>query len=221
MRPSRARVYDVSRPLHDGGTIYPGDPEIRFQPHTSIARGDDANVTALALGSHSGTHVDAPSHFIPGGEPVDRIAVERLIGPAVVLDLPDAMSVGATELARQDLQGRRRVLLRTRNSARPQDTGFTPDYCALSPDGARYLLERDVELVGIDALSIEPFGSVDFAVHHLLLERGVVIVEGLDLSAVPAGACEFICLPLRLQGLDGAPARAVLIAGGADGPAKA
>jgi arylformamidase len=217
MRPSRARVYDVSRPLHDGGPIYPGDPEIRFRPHTSISSGDEANVTALALGSHSGTHIDAPSHFIPGGEPVDRIPVERLIGPAVVLDLADAhATVSATDLARHDLQGRRRVLLRTRNSAPPPETGFTPGYCALSPGGARYLLERSVELVGIDALSIEPFASEDFAVHHLLLERGVVIVEGLDLSAVSAGAYEFICLPLRLEGLDGAPARAVLIAGGAD-----
>jgi arylformamidase len=212
MRPS-ARAYDVSRPLHDGGMIYPGDPEIRFRPHASITRGDPANVSALALGSHSGTHIDAPSHFIPGGETVDHVPLDRLIGPAVVLHIPDAeAAVGAAELGRQDLLGQRRVLLRTRNSARPADAGFTPAYCALALDGAEYLLERGVELVGIDALSIEGFGSDDYPVHHLLLGRGVVIVEGLDLSAVPAGLYQFICLPLRLGGLDGAPARAVLVA---------
>ena len=213
MSPPDAPVYDVSRPLHDGGTIYPGDPEIRFRPHASIARGDAANVSSLALGSHSGTHIDAPSHFIPGGETVDRVPLERLIGPAVVLDLPDAgAAVGAAELAREDLRGQRRVLLRTRNSALPAGTGFTPAYCALALDGAEYLLKHGVELVGIDALSIEAFGSEDYPVHHLLLGRGVVIVEGLDLSAVPAGLYRFICLPLRLAGLDGAPARVVLIA---------
>jgi arylformamidase len=211
MSPS-VRVHDVSRPLRDGGTIYPGDPAISFRAHTSIARGDVANVSALALGSHSGTHVDAPSHFIPGGAPVDRIPLQRLIGPATVLDLPAALrTVGSSDLAGQDLRGQRRVLLRTRNSATAADGGFTPDYCALSPDGAAYLLDRGVELVGIDALSVEPYGSDDFAVHRLLLERGVVIVEGLDLSSVSAGVYQFVCLPLRLEALDGAPARAVLI----------
>ena len=112
MSPASSRVHDVSRPLRDGGTIYPGDPQIAFRAHASIDRGDPANVSALALGSHSGTHVDAPSHFIPGGSPVDRSPLERLIGPAAVLDLPaEVTSVGAAELARHDLRGQRRVLL--------------------------------------------------------------------------------------------------------------
>lgn len=208
---SSGRVHDVSRPLQHSGVIYPGGPDIVFRTHTSIDRGDPANVTALALGSHSGTHVDAPSHFLPGRETVDRMPLERLIGPAAVLDLPTELaSVGAGDLARQNLHGQRRVLLRTRNSA-VSATHFNPDYCALTSDGAEYLLERGVELVGIDALSIEPFGSADFAVHHLLLARGVVIVEGLDLSSISAGVYQFVCLPLQLEGLDGAPARAVLI----------
>jgi arylformamidase len=212
MSVSSGVVHDVSRPLQDGGAIYPGDPEIVFRAHSSIDRGDPANVTALALGSHSGTHVDAPSHFLSGGSPVDRIPLERLIGPAAVLDLPaELASVGAAELAGQDLRGHRRVLLRTRNSAAAAETRFTPDYCSLSPDGAQYLIDQGVELVGIDAPSVEPFGSADFAVHHLLLGRGVVIVEGLDLSSVSAGIYQLVCLPLRLAGLDGAPARAVLI----------
>ncbi len=213
MGPTSGRVFDVSRPLRDGGLIYPGDPEIRVQLHSAIARGDDANVSSLALGSHSGTHVDAPSHFLSGGSSVDRIPIERLVGPAVVLDLPAAArSVGAAELSRCDLRCQRRVLLRTRNSLRPPDAGFTEDYCALAPDGAEFLLRQGVELVGIDYLSIEAFGSADYPVHHALLERGVVIVEGLELSAVPPGIYQLVCLPLRLEGLDGAPARAVLLA---------
>jgi arylformamidase len=213
MSPFLGRIYDVSRPLRDGGLIYPGDPEIRFRAHSSMARGDAANVSSLALGSHSGTHVDAPSHFVPDGNAVDRIPIDRLIGPAVVLEPAGIRHIGAAELATCDLQGQRRVLLRTRNSARPADAGYTHDYCALAPDGAEYLLGQGVELVGIDYLSIEAAESEDFVVHHLLLGRGVVIVEGLDLSAVPGGVYQFICLPLRLVGLDGAPARAVLIAG--------
>ena len=206
------RVYDISRPLYDGSLSYPGDPEIQIRAHTSIERGDPANVSSLALGSHSGTHVDAPSHFLPGGETVDRISPERLWGPALVLDLQGPVAaIGAAELARHDLGGHRRVLLRTRNSTIPVQSEFTPDYCALALDGARHLLDRGVELIGIDYLSVEAFGSHDFVVHHLLLEAGVVIVEGLELSAVSAGVYQFICLPLRLQGLDGAPARAVLI----------
>jgi arylformamidase len=211
MGPLSGRVHDISRPLRARGVTYPGDPEITFRPHSSIDRGDPANVTELGLSSHSGTHVDAPSHFLPGGTSVDRIPAERLIGPAIVLDLPgDLVSVGAADLAGQDLRGHRRVLLRTRNSATPE-TPFARDYCALSLDGAEHLLGHGVELVGIDALSIEQFGSSDYAVHHLLLGRGVVIVEGLDLSAVGAGIYQLVCLPLRLEGLDGAPARAVLI----------
>ncbi len=206
------RVYDISRPLYDGGLIYPGDPEIRIRSHHSIARGDPADVSSLALGSHTGTHVDAPSHFVPGGETVDRIPLERLFGEALVLDVQGPIAaIGAAELARHDLDGHRRVLLRTRNSAFATDRDFVPDYCALARDGAEHLLDRGVELVGIDYLSVEAFGSHDFPVHHLLLGSGVVIVEGLDLSAVPAGVYQFICMPLRLQGLDGAPARAVLV----------
>ncbi len=206
------RIYELSLPIRAGGLVYPGDPEIRFDAHASIARGDQANVTALAFGSHTGTHIDAPRHFVPDGEPVDRIPIDILVGPAVVLDLPgEERRIGAAELAGHDLRGRSRVLLKTRNSALLRSPEFHRGYRALAPDGAAHLLERGVELVGIDYLSVEEFGSEAYPVHHLLLERGVVIVEGLDLAAVPAGVYQLICLPLRLVGLDGAPAGAVLI----------
>ena len=206
-----ARVHDVTLPLRAGGVVYPGDPAIRIGVHSAIARGDPANVSTLALGSHSGTHVDAPSHFLSGGDTVDRLPLERLVGPAVVLDVSrGAGGIGAEELAEHDLADRRRVLLRTGNADLLRRGEFSPQYRVLTLDGVRYLLDRGVELVGVDTLSVEEFGSADFPVHRLLLGEGVVIVEGLDLSAVPAGRYGLICLPLWLAGLDGAPARAVL-----------
>jgi arylformamidase len=207
------RIYDVSTAIVPDGLVFPGDPRIEISAHLSIAAGDPANVSRLALGSHTGTHVDAPRHFLSAGRPVDTIPLERLVGPAVVLHFPeDVVEVGAAQLSGQRLRGVRRVLLRTRNSARLSRSQFSPDYVALAPDGARYLLEQGVELVGIDYLSIERYGTGDHPVHRMLLEREVVIVEGLDLSAVPSGVYQLVCLPLRLAGLDGAPARAVLIA---------
>lgn len=206
------QVYDVSRPVESGGLVFPGDPVIRISPHQAIARGDPANVSRLAFGSHTGTHVDAASHFLEDGAPVDAIPLDRLIGPAVVLHFPDEVrAVGKAELSAHDLRGIRRVLLQTRNSSLVRSTEFVSDYCHLTPDGAGHLLDHGIELVGIDYLSIERHDAGDYPVHRMLLGRQVVIVEGLDLSRVPAGNYDLLCLPLRLAGLDGAPARAVLI----------
>jgi arylformamidase len=169
-------------------------------------------VSALELGSHTGTHIDAPRHFFPQGSPVDAIPLDRLIGPALVLDFPSEVgAIGERELRARDLRGARRVLCRTRNSAEWKHHRFTPEYVYLAPDGAEFLVRQGVELVGIDYLSIERFNSEDYPVHRMLLERNVVIVEGLDLSEVSEGDYRLICLPLRLAGLDGAPARAVLV----------
>ena len=178
-----------------------------------MANGAAANVSAVAMGTHTATHVDAPRHFIEGGAPVDEMPLERLIGPAVVVAFGASVTaVGEAELRAQPLDGHARVLLKTRNSALLRRPDFVRDYAYLAPDGAEYLLRVGVELVGIDYLSIEQFESADHRTHLLLLERGVVIVEGLDLSAVRPGTYELVCLPLKLAGLDGAPARAVLIA---------
>jgi arylformamidase len=205
-------MFDVSLPIINGGLTFPGDPPIRISPHQSIAEGGSANVSAMGFGSHTGTHIDAPSHFIEGAEPVDAIPLERLVGPAVVLEFADDVTaIDASQLRSRDLGATPRVLFRTRNSALLWAPRFTPDYTYLTPDGAEYLLQQGVQLVGIDYLSIERFDSPDHPVHRMLLQRRVVILEGLDLSLVPPGRYELICLPLRLAGLDGAPARAVLI----------
>lgn len=207
-----SRIYDISVPIRTGGVVYPGNPEIAIELQQAVARGASANVSLIRFGSHTGTHADASRHFFDDGQPVDRIPLQRLIGPAIVVAFPeDVRSVTADHLRATDLKGNKRVLIRTRNSALLQQREFAPDYTFLAPDAAEYLLNQGVELVGVDYLSIEQFHSGHHRTHRTLLERSVVIVEGLDLSVPPAGEYQFICLPLRLEGCDGAPARAVLI----------
>ncbi len=207
------RIYDISTPVRNGGVVYPGNPEIRIGPQQAISRGAGANVSSLALGSHTGTHVDAAKHFFDDGQTVDRIPLERLIGPAILLAFDDAlMSVGAADLQQHDIGKHTRVLLKTRNSSLLGRDDFVKDYTFLAPDGAEYLVQRGVELVGIDYYSIEQFHSGHHRTHLTLLEKDTVIVEGLDLSEPPPGEYQLVCLPLRLAGLDGAPARAVLVA---------
>jgi arylformamidase len=207
-----SRIYDISVPVRTGGVVYPGNPEISIELQQAIARGAGANVSAVSFGSHTGTHVDAARHFIDDGETVDDIGLDRFIGPAIVIAFDAGlMSIGASDLDAHDLKGYKRVLLRTRNSSFIGDGEFHGDYTFLAPDGAERLVSLGVELVGIDYLSIEQFHSGHHRTHRTLLRNGVVIVEGLNLAEVPPGEYDFVCLPLRLEGLDGAPARAVLI----------
>jgi arylformamidase len=208
-----SRIYDISVPIRSGGLVYPGNPEIDIALQQAVAKGASANVSTIRFGSHTGTHVDAARHFFDDGQSVDKIPLERLIGPALLVSFADQIrAVGAAELREHDLKGHKRILIRTRNSAFLSRPEFVKDYTYLAPDGAQYLVDRGVELVGVDYLSIEQFHSGHHRTHRTLLERAVVIVEGLDLSAPSPGEYEFICLPLRLEGCDGAPARAVLIA---------
>jgi len=230
-----ARIYDVSVPIRDGGLVYPRNPEVHIALQQAVAQGASANVSSVSFGSHTGTHVDSARHFFDDATPVDQIPLDTLMGPAAVLAFDDTvMSVGRAELepalesvlasapAAVRVDGPTRVLLKTRNSSfLTQDATFHRDYTFLAPDGAAYLVERGVQLVGIDYLSIEQFHSGHHMTHRTLLEHNVVIVEGLDLHAVPAGIYDFRCLPLRLAGCDGAPARAVLIETVAPAPVAA
>jgi arylformamidase len=204
------RLFDITMPIHEGMITYPGNPATQLRAHSRIAEGDDANVTSLSFGSHTGTHVDAPRHFFDDAAAVDQLPLETLIGPAVVVQLPDTTrAIGRRELLPLELAGETRVLLRTRNSQLLGDATFREDFAFLAEDGARYLLELGVRLVGIDYLSIEAFDADQPRTHHALLREGVVILEGADLRGVPTGHYELICLPLRI-GTDGAPTRAVL-----------
>jgi len=206
------RIHDISVPVKTAGLVYPGNPEIDIQLQQAISRGAGANVSRISFGSHTGTHVDAARHFFDDGEPVDRIPLDSLIGPCIVIAFDSSlMSVSASDLAKHDLKGNSRVLIRTRNSGFLDDTEFHRDYTFLAPDGAEYLVSLGVRLVGVDYLSIEQFHSGHHRTHRTLLAEKIVIVEGLNLQDIAPGEYDLICLPLRLEGSDGAPARAVLV----------
>lgn len=207
-RPSR--LVDVSVPLVEGMLTYPGNPEFRFEPVKRIAEGGSSNVSRLSMGTHAGTHVDAPRHFFDDGRGVQELPLELLVGPARVLAFEGGGGIGRTDLERELVDGDVRVLLRTTNSALWSRAEFDRRYAYLAADGAEYLVERGVGLVGIDYLSIEQFKKPGAPAHRVLLSAGVVIVEGLNLSAIPPGRCEMYCLPLPVGGADGAPARVVL-----------
>ena len=210
------KLYDISVPIAHGLTpVYPGDPDIEVGSWKAIARGDAANVSALNLGAHTGTHVDAPAHFIEGAPGVISLPLDALVGEARVVAIPpDANAVEERHVEEAALEGASRVLFKTRSSAFWDDPRgrFREDFTYIAPNAARALVSRGVRLVGIDYLSVERFGSDDFETHLVLLSSGVVILEGLDLRAVAPGAYELFCLPLKVAAGsgDGAPARAVL-----------
>lgn len=201
----------MSVPVRTGMIVYHGDPEVRIERVTDISRGDLANVSRMELGTHTGTHVDAPLHFIDGGPGAEQLPLDALIGPAVVADARGAAGdVDAAALAALDVPaGTERLLLRTRNEALWERDRFARDYVGVAEDAARALVEMGVRLVGIDYLSIAP-ASDPAPTHATLLEAGVVVVEGLDLREAPSGHYDLVILPLRIEGGDGAPARALL-----------
>jgi arylformamidase len=205
---------DVTVPVRDGMPHWPGDPPITLVRTKDVARGDPATVSHLSLGVHSGTHVDAPVHFLADGSGIDAVPLEALLGEARVVAIRDARSIGVAELRSLQPRPGERLLFKTQNSARCWKTDrFVPDFVYLSLEGARFLAEGRAEdrvrTVGIDYLSI---AGMDEGVptHLALLREGICIIEGLDLSAVEPGAYEMLCLPIRLQGADGAPARVLL-----------
>ncbi|MEJ2199945.1 MAG: cyclase family protein [Desulfuromonadaceae bacterium] len=201
-------LIDISVTLSQQLPQFPDDPDIEL---TAVETGsDDFQLTRLRLGSHAGTHLDAPAHLLKNGATIDDIPLATLIGPCRVLDLRGRpQPLAEADFADFPLAGTRRLLLRTDNSQLWDSPRFVENFTGLSPAGARYLASLGIELIGIDYLSIEPYRGTG-EVHRILLERGVVILEGLDLHQVPAGDYELICLPLKLSGLDGAPCRAIL-----------
>jgi arylformamidase len=208
------RVIDVSLPIGPELLTWPGDPGVEVRPSKRISEGDPANVSELRIGTHTGTHVDPPVHFIEGAGPIDRVAPEVLYGEAVVADLTGVGAIGPMELEGLGLpDGTERLLCKTKNSElwRRLPVEFPDDYVAVTPEGALWLVDRGLRLVGVDFLSVEMKGAEGHPVHHTLLENGVIIVEGLDLSAVDPGSYTLACLPLRITDGDGGPARALLI----------
>jgi len=206
------KIIDISVPLRQGMVVWPGDRPVEIRRLKSDEEGR-SNVSELCLSDHTGTHVDPPLHYVPGGRPIDELPLDPFLGSADVVDFPGVDSITAADLERRGIPGDcRRLLLRTRNSdywARG-DNEFHKDYVSLSLDGAEWVVRRGVLLVGIDYLSIAPYGAQGAAVHRALLGAGVIALETVNLSGVSPGRYQLACLPLLIAGGDGAPTRAVL-----------
>jgi arylformamidase len=206
------KIYDLTLPIHPGMLHWGRRPEVEVVE--SLANGDASNVTRWRLGAHTGTHVDAPAHFVDGATPVDQLPLTTLVGPAVVVDMTHVDGdIDASHLAAAGICGQQRVLLKTTNSAGPlRQTEKAPRWVGLSPAAGRWLVAHKVALVGIDYLTIESHTRTStWDAHHTLLGAGVVILENADLAEVPPGPYEVVCLPAKLAGADGAFARTILI----------
>jgi arylformamidase len=207
------KIYDVSVPISPDLPVWPGDPPIELIRIASISAGSDANVSRIACGVHMGTHIDAPLHFIDSAAGVDQVDLSSLIGRVHVIDMRGEATITAARLEATGITKRaRRVIIKTDNSRLWHEghREFFEDFVALQPDAAEWLVQRGIRLVGIDYLSIAPFNE-SVPTHQILLNAGMVIVEGLNLWSIPAGRYTLYCLPLKLVGSDGAPARVVLI----------
>lgn len=206
-------TYDISLTISSNLPTWPGDPGVVLERIEKIEQGAVSNGTKIEMSVHTGTHVDAPFHFLPEGKSVDTLSLRALTGRAYVLDLPDVDIITVGVLENSDLPPRtRRLLLKTRNSAywARQEKEFQTNYVGINPDAAEYLVKRGVKLIGVDYLSVAPFHDPR-PTHEIFLKAGVVVVEGLDLSKISQGRYTLYCLPLKIEGSDGAPARAILV----------
>ena len=210
---SAAGWIDVTATLDPARTpVYEGDAPMKFDFLKDMRKGDKLTLSAYSMGAHSGTHIDAPMHFVANGAPIDQVALDPLIGAARVIDIPDSVrAIDATELNRHDWRGAKRVLFRTRSTLRGwMDSAFHRDFAYIAPDAAQLLADAGVVLVGVDYISAEQFGAPAPRTHQILLGRGIPIVEGLDLRPVHAGDYDLIVLPIKVRGHEGAPARAIV-----------
>jgi arylformamidase len=202
---------DVSVTLRTGMVSWPGDPPARISHALDMERGDPCTVSLLEMGAHTGTHMDAPAHFVRGGIGIDKMPVDAAIGSARVIPIRDRTSIKADELERHRIRRGERVLFKTHNSNHCWDTdSFVEDFVYLSATAAQYLVERQVGLVGVDYLSVGGFRADGVETHQILLKAGIWIIEGLNLKRVRPGRVQLVCLPLKIAEGDGAPARALV-----------
>lgn len=210
----KVKIFDISLSISPNLPVWPDDPPVELELVESMDAGAHANVSRLSAGVHTGTHVDAPHHFLNDGRTIEQLPLDVLTGPCYVIQLPDGVeAITAEALDGMSLPANiTRILFGTRNSRlwSRGEMEFQEDFVAVTEDGARWLVDHGFRLVGVDYLSVAPFGD-SVPTHTVLLQAGIVVVEGLDLSAVPRGFYDLYCLPLKLLGSDGAPARAILI----------
>ena len=206
-------IIDITVPFRPDLPLWPGDPKPEVSMMKSIEGGYRCNVTRVDTGVHFGTHLDAPCHFIEGGKTVEQLDLDVLLGPCFVGEVPDVAEITPDHLDALNIpHGTTRLILKTSNSAlwSQPDHPFFENYAAITPDAARWVVERGIRLIGIDYLSIQLFADEVSTTHIVLLEAGVIIVEGLDLRSVETGLYELTCLPMKIAGSDGAPVRALL-----------
>jgi arylformamidase len=203
---------DITVPLRTGVPVWPGDRAFEIRRDHAISRGDSANLSSFSTTAHVGTYMDAPVHFIDGARGIDEAPLDVLIGPARVIGIEDTSAITADELERHELQPGERILCRTANSLRDWAAEpFASDFVALDVEAARYAASRRIAFLGVDYLSVGPYGGNDGAeIHRVLLSAGIWIVEGLNLRDAEPGQYQLVCLPLKIAGSDGAPARAIL-----------
>jgi arylformamidase len=202
---------DVSVPLHSGMVHWPDNPPVQIERALSIGHGDAANVSEISMGAHTGTHMDGPIHFVQDGKGLDEMPFDATIGRARVIEISDPESIKPKELHPHGLQRGERILFKTQNSARRWSSeDFIEDFVYVSQEAARYLADRGIKTVGVDYLSVGGFRKDGVETHQALLEAGIWVIEGLDLSEVKPGEYELICLPVKIEQSDGAPARAIL-----------
>lgn len=207
------KIHDLSLPIFPGMVTWPDNPKVAMRRFLDQEKGDVATVSELSLGVHTGTHLDAPSHFVRGGAGVDTLDLETLCGPAIVCQALEADALTADVFAKMSLPvGTERLLVRTRNSDLWANDAreFNTNYVAVTADGARWLVERGVKVIGVDYLSVAPY-SDSVTPHDILLKAGIIPLEGLNLSNIAPGSYTLYCLPLKLVGADGAPARTILV----------
>jgi arylformamidase len=205
-------IYDVSVSITSTMPVWPGGPPVHLEPKPHLSRDGSytVNETEIHMGSHTGTHIDAPFHFVESGKRLHEIPLDLLIGKATVFDIPAVRSIGLEQLKPLPWTGIERVLFKTENSKHWQDKKFFEDFVYLEPSAAEFLVERGIKLVGIDYLSIEKYKAEKHLTHFALLTKNVVVIEGLNLSGIAAGEYNMVALPLNLHGADGAPTRVIL-----------
>ena len=203
------KIYDISHTIREGMTVWPGDPEFRSRRITRIRDGEPTNVSAFELGTHTGTHVDAALHLDDTSDDITNMPLHNFLGPARVFSVETEKYIRAADIRKLDWKGVERVLFKTRVSS-TTESAFDPDFVCLDDDAAVFLATHGILLVGIDTPSVDAYSSDTLPVHKILLSHGIAILENALLDDVPPGDYEIVCLPLKLDGLDGSPVRAIL-----------
>lgn len=207
------QIFDCSIPLSSKTPAFPGDESFSLNRVAEFSAGDDVELSRFTASTHSGTHIDAPAHFIPGGKKLNEIPIERLVGKVQVIEILDTDCITLNALQRHNLQNCKRIFFKTRNSqlwhTHPHE--FIQDFVYLGENAARYLAGLELFMVGIDYLSIDPAESKNYPAHIFLLEKEILIVEGIDLSEVSAGTYDLVCAPLKIENAEAAPARVLLL----------